>query len=89
VQELIPAHILVVAPASDVFNATLLGSFDVPPTIDVPDGDPDSFKEMLRYIYTDSKVVTVGNASGLLYLAKKYLLSGLIEQVVDHLKANV
>ncbi|KAH7691256.1 BTB/POZ domain-containing protein 3-like isoform 3, partial [Aphelenchoides avenae] len=60
VQELIPAHILVVAPASEVFNAMFLGSFEVPPTIDVPDGDPDAFKEMLRYIYTDRAVVTIG-----------------------------
>ncbi|KAH7706092.1 hypothetical protein AAVH_26682 [Aphelenchoides avenae] len=44
-----PAHILVVAPASEVFNAMFLGSFDVPPTIDVLDGDPDAFKEMLRF----------------------------------------
>lgn len=33
--------------------------------------------------------MTVENASDLLYLAKKYLLSGLIEQVVSCLKANI
>ncbi|KAH7703140.1 BTB/POZ domain-containing protein 6-A, partial [Aphelenchoides avenae] len=89
VQELIPAHILVVAPASEVFDAMLLGGFDVPPTIDVPDGDPDAFKEMLRYVYTDSAVVTVGNASGFLYLANKYMLNRLITKVVDYLKAKI
>ncbi|KAH7700758.1 BTB/POZ domain-containing protein 6-A [Aphelenchoides avenae] len=67
----------------------LLGGFDVPPTIDVPDGDPDAFKEMLRYVYTDSAVITVGNASGLLYLANKYMLNELIVQVVGYLKVNI
>ena len=34
-------------------------------------------------------MVTVGNACGLLYLAKKYMLDGLVEQVVDYLKAHI
>ncbi|KAH7669912.1 BTB/POZ domain containing protein, partial [Aphelenchoides avenae] len=89
VQELIPAHIVVVAPASEVFSAMFLGGFDVPATIDVPDGDPDAFKEMLRFIYTDRAAVTVGNASGLLYLAKKYLMSGLTDLVVRYLWTKI
>ncbi|KAH7704393.1 BTB/POZ domain-containing protein 3-like isoform 1, partial [Aphelenchoides avenae] len=41
------------------------------------------------YIYTDRAAVTVGNASGLLYLANKYLLSGLTDLVVGYMKTKI
>lgn len=34
--------------ASDVFKAMFRGSFDRPKEVEVPDGDPEAFKVVLR-----------------------------------------
>lgn len=84
-KERIPGHKLLLATASEVFRLMFYGHFNVPETIDVDDATPEAFKAMLRYVYTDEVNLSPDIAFPLLYLAKKYLLNGLVTQVSKYI----
>lgn len=80
-QQLISGHKLILAMASPVFEAMFYGELaeknDPIPILDV---QPDAFRSLLEYIYTDViKVDTVDKACGLCYVAKKYMLPHVVE----------
>ncbi|KAH7711146.1 Btbd6 protein [Aphelenchoides avenae] len=81
--ELFPAHKVVLASASEVFEAMLYGQFNVPEVIQVPDTTPESFRIMLNYVYIDAAELSRENVFSVLYLAKKYRLTRLIRDAYE------
>ena len=84
------AHKYVLATSSAVFFAMFYG--EIPPKefpIRIEDAQDESFKEFLRFLYTDDCKITAENAIGVLYLAKKYLISSLAEKCSEILEASI
>ena len=84
------AHKYVLATSSAVFFAMFYG--EIPPKefpIRIEDAEEKSFKEFLRFLYTDDCKITAESAIGVLYLAKKYLISSLAEKCCEILEANI
>ena len=84
------AHKYVLATSSAVFFAMFYG--EIPPKefpIRIEDAEEESFKEFLIFLYTDDCKITAENAIGVLYLAKKYLISSLAEKCCEILEANI
>ena len=84
------AHKYVLATSSAVFFAMFYG--EIPPKefpIHIKDAEEESFKQFLRFLYTDDCKITAENAIGVLYLAKKYLISSLAEKCRKILKASI
>ena len=84
------AHKYVLATSSAVFFAMFYG--EIPPKefpIRIEDAEEESFKEFLRFLYTDDCKITAENAIGVLYLAKKYLISSLTEKCCEILEASM
>lgn len=89
VKELIPAHSYVLATASSAFRAMFFGGFSPDTQITVPDVEPEAFKTMLRYLYTDEVRLTVDNALPVLYVSKKYLIAYLYKEAVRFLEKKL
>ena len=84
------AHKYVLATSSAVFFAMFYG--EIPPKefpIRIEDAEEESFKEFLRFLYTDDCKITAENAIGVLYLAKKYLISSLAEKCCEIIEASI
>ena len=84
------AHKYVLATSSVVFFAMFYG--EIPPKefpIRIEDAEEKSFKEFLRFLYTDDCKITAENAMRVLYLAKKYLISSLTEKCCEILEASI
>ena len=84
------AHKYVLATSSAVFFAMFYG--EIPPKefpIRIEDADEESFKDFLRFLYTDDCKITAENAIEVLYLAKKYLISSLAEKCCQILEASI
>ena len=84
------AHKYVLATSSAVFFAMFYG--EIPPKefpIRIEDAEEGSFKEFLRFLYTDDCKLTAENAIRVLYLAKKYLISSLAEKCCETLEASI
>ena len=80
----------VLATSSAVFFAMFYG--EIPPKefpIRIEDAEEESFKEFLRFLYTDDCKITTENAIRVLYLAKKYLISPLAEKCCEILEASI
>ena len=58
-------------------------------SIRLEDTDDESFKEFLRFLYTDDCKISAENAIGVMYLAKKYLISSLAEKCFSVLEASI
>ena len=86
----IPAHKYVMAISSPVFYAMFYGKMaHQKGDIGIGDCEPDSFLELLRYIYYDKVDLDPSNVFAILYLAKKYILPFLAEKCVDFLEENI
>ena len=84
------AHKYVLATSSAVFFAMFYGSLaqkEFP--IRLEDTDDESFKEFLRFLYTDDCEIRAANAIGVMYLAKKYLIWSLAEKCCSVLDENI
>ena len=84
------AHKYGLATSSVVFFAMFYG--EIPPKefpIRIEDAEEESFKEFLRSLYTDDCKITAESAIGVLYLAKKYLISSLAEKCCEILEASI
>ena len=84
------AHKYVLATSSAVFFAMFYG--EMPPKefpIRIEDVEEESFKKFLRFLYTDDCKFSAENAIGVLYLAKKYLISSLAEKCCEILEASI
>ena len=84
------AHKYVLATSSAVFFAMFYGNLAQKESpIRLEDTDDESFKEFLRFLYTDDCEISAENATGVMYLAKKYLISSLTEKCCSVLKASI
>ncbi len=84
------AHKYVLATSSAVFYSMFYGNLAQKESIiRIADADEESFKEFLRYLYTDDCEMTAENAIGVLYLAKKYLVSYLVEKCCKILETSI
>ena len=84
------AHKYVLATSSAVFFAMFYGDLAQKESpICLPDADEESFKQFLRYLYTDDCKITAENAIGVMYLAKKYLMTSLTEKCCTVLEASI
>ncbi|CAB4042988.1 BTB POZ domain-containing 6-like [Paramuricea clavata] len=83
-------HKYVLATSSAVFFAMFYGDLAQKESpICLPDADEESFKEFLRYLYTDDGKITAENAIGVMYLAKKYLMMSLTKKCCKVLEASI
>ena len=84
------AHKYVLATSSAVFYSMFYGNLAQKESIiRITDADEESFNEFLRYLYTDDCEMTAENAIGVLYLAKKYLVSYLVEKCCKVLETSI
>ena len=84
------AHKYVLATSSALFFAMFYS--EIPPKefpIRIEDAEEESFEEFLRFLYTDDCKITAESAIGVLYLAKKYLISSLAEKCCEILEASI
>ncbi|XP_073354812.1 BTB/POZ and MATH domain-containing protein 2-like [Aegilops tauschii subsp. strangulata] len=95
--EIFPAHRCVLAARSSVFKAELLGAMEESSSsaIKIYDMEPDVFKALLHFIYTDkvSPVIDVAMASHLLVAADRYNIGSLKqiceEKLCCHIDSNM
>lgn len=88
----VKAHKYVLISRSSVFQSIFCGSIsgangsDILPVSDI---EVDTFKALLLYMYCESSDITSVNVSSLLYAAKKYAVTGLVEQCLDFLESSL
>ena len=84
------AHKYVLATSSAVFFAMFYGNFPQKESpIRIVNTDNESFNEFPRFLYTDDCKICAENAIGVMYLAKKYLISSLAEKCSRVLEASI
>ena len=88
-KQIVPGHKYVLGTASPVFFAMLYGDFARDEVISIDDCDPESFLELLRFIYYDQVNLTDMNVLDILYLANKYIIPVLSSECVNYLLENV
>ena len=89
-KQVIPAHKLVLAIGSPVFEAMFYGELaETADSIELPDCDYDSLFELFRYMYSDEVNLSGSNVMGVLYLAKKYMVPSLADECLEYLEDNV
>ncbi|KRT81644.1 BTB domain-containing protein [Oryctes borbonicus] len=87
--EKISAHRLILACSSPVFELMFFGQMAAT-EVELPDINPDDFRKMLEYIYTDYvDIGSVQTAWSLIYIGQKYFLGDLLELCVDFVKTNL
>lgn len=84
-RQLISGHKLILAMSSPVFEAMFFGELaeknDPIPILDV---QPEAFRALLTYLYTDViEVDTVDKACALCYVAKKYMVPQVVESCTN------
>ncbi|KRZ69173.1 BTB/POZ domain-containing protein 6 [Trichinella papuae] len=85
----IPAHTYVLATGSTVFYAMFYGNFAKCTEIEVPDVEPDAFRNLLRYLYTDEIYVDNETVISTLYVSKKYFVTYLTRACVEFLQNSL
>ena len=89
-KKVIPAHKFVLAISSPVFYAMFYGQMaETTNSIELPDCDHQSLLEMFRFMYTDEVSLSGSNVMQVLYLAKKYIVSSLVEKCTEYLRDNL
>ena len=76
----VPAHKLVLAISSPVFEAMFYGELTEKGEIELPDTQLHYLLEFLRFLYCDEVELTTDNAFGVLYLAQKYIVPSLADK---------
>ena len=76
----VPAHKLMLAISSPVFEAMFYGELTEKGEIELPDTERPYLLEFLRFLYCDEVELTTDNAFGVLYLAQKYIVPSLADK---------
>lgn len=80
-QQVLEGHKLFLAMSSPVFEAMFFGGMAEKDPISIQDVQPEAFKALLEYIYTDKiNLNSFDQACELCYAAKKYMLPHLVEE---------
>lgn len=90
-QTVLPGHKLILAMASPVFDAMFNGGLpEKNDPIEILDVQPEAFRALLEYIYTDSiSINSMDKACELCYVAKKYMLPHVVEQCTKFLWSDL
>lgn len=89
-QIVIEGHKLFLAMASPVFEAMFYGGMAEKDPITILDVQPEAFKALLEYIYTDKiNLTSFDQACELCYGAKKYMLPHLVEKCTKYLWSDL
>lgn len=89
-QQVLEGHKLFLAMASPVFEAMFYGGMAEKDPIAILDVQPDAFKALLEYIYTDKiNLTSFDQACELCYGAKKYMLPHLVEECTKYLWSDL
>ncbi|KAL5018174.1 hypothetical protein ScPMuIL_003896 [Solemya velum] len=89
-KEKVRAHKVFMISRSPVFSAMFCGPLaEMQDPIPIPDIEPDVFRILLRYMYTDQAGLEANNVAGVLYAAKKYSVTGLSETCRQYLSDNI
>ncbi|KAL3858858.1 hypothetical protein ACJMK2_009107 [Sinanodonta woodiana] len=85
----VTAHKYVLISRSSVFYAMLCGLLQETGPINIPDIDPDVFKQLLRFLYFEAFEPDGDSILALLYAAKKYAVESLVNKCVSWLKEGI
>lgn len=86
----ISAHKYMLICRSEVFDAMLFGLLhEQSNTIQIPDVSPFAFRKLLEFIYYDNTRIEEDDAYETLYVARKYLVTGLTQRCLQRLKARM
>lgn len=89
-QQVLEGHKLFLAMSSPVFEAMFFGGMAEKEPISILDVQPDAFKALLEYIYTDKiNLTSFDQACELCYGAKKYMLPNLVEECTKYLWSDL
>lgn len=89
-QQVMEGHKLFLAMSSPVFEAMFYGGMPEKDPIAILDVQPDAFRALLEYIYTDKiNLVSFDQACELCYGAKKYMLPHLVEECTKYLWSDL
>ncbi|KAK3103543.1 hypothetical protein FSP39_020019 [Pinctada imbricata] len=88
-EERISAHKYILISRSCVFYSMFCGPLaESKKSIPLPDIEPHIFKELLRFLYTESCDIQPDTVLPLLYSAKKYSIQNLAKKCVDFLDVD-
>ncbi|XP_049822985.1 BTB/POZ domain-containing protein 6 isoform X3 [Aethina tumida] len=88
--QILEGHKLFLAMSSPVFEAMFYGGMAEKDPIAILDVQPDAFKALLEYIYTDKiNLTSFDQACELCYGAKKYMLPHLVEECTKYLWSDL
>ncbi|XP_037035000.1 BTB/POZ domain-containing protein 6-A-like [Bradysia coprophila] len=73
-EERIPAHKILLAASTDVFDTMFYGPLREGDEIKIDDATPDGFRQFLRYFYFNGMELSLEFIDEVMYLAKKYLV---------------
>lgn len=83
------AHKLMLALGSSVFEQMFFGSL-ASSEVEITDADPDSFRQMLGFIYTDAvEFESVANAWDIYTIATKYFIQDLKKACLSYIESNM
>ncbi|XP_076271238.1 BTB/POZ domain-containing protein 1 isoform X3 [Rhynchophorus ferrugineus] len=89
-QQVLEGHKLFLAMSSPVFEAMFFGGMAEKDPIAILDVQPEAFKALLEYIYTDKiNLTSFDQACELCYGAKKYMLPHLVEECTTYLWSDL
>ncbi|XP_026674928.1 BTB/POZ domain-containing protein 6-B-like isoform X2 [Ceratina calcarata] len=90
-QQILKGHKLLLAMSSPVFEAMFFGNLaEKNDLIPIRDVQPEAFKALLEYIYTDGvDLSSFELACELCYCAKKYMLPALVKECTRYLWSDV
>ncbi|XP_078361796.1 BTB/POZ domain-containing protein 6-like [Oculina patagonica] len=89
-KQVIPAHKFVLSISSPVFEAMFNGELaETGDSIELPDCEYESLLELFRYMYCDEVNINGSNVMGVLYLAKKYIVSSLADKCTKYVQDNL
>ncbi|KAL5018975.1 hypothetical protein ScPMuIL_004697 [Solemya velum] len=89
-KEQVRAHKVFMISRSPVFSAMFCGPLaETQDSIPIPDIEPEVFRILLRYMYTDQAGFEADNVAGVIYAAKKYSVTGLSEACRQYLSDNI
>lgn len=86
--EKVPAHKLILASASPVFEAEFYGLIKENGDIDIVDSSPEAFKEFLQCFYLGAVTFTMKNIPEIMNLANKYDVSDCMDACVQFFTDN-
>ncbi|XP_054081352.1 BTB/POZ domain-containing protein 3 isoform X2 [Zeugodacus cucurbitae] len=83
-------HKMILASASEVFERMFYSEFNGDGPVRITEVDPKSFERFLRYVYIyeieTERFLSLKELGELFYLADKYMMQDLTDELVEHLR---